>query len=187
VQLIDLPDLPALRSDFTPPAGMEQRQVCVLSSLQDPSPTASGCPRYRAEWFLQLSAEEAAQTPTAAPTATWTPFPTIEGQPPRGPLSPVAVQMEPGIWSLGVLPMTEERLTTLRPVLDGMNSARPSNTPVPVDPAYCEVPQDQADIPDISFQLFIAPPADVADAIRARNWRLPTACRLCRACRARRR
>src|SRR5690606_8133529 len=34
-----------LRADFTPPPGVESRQVCVLSSLADPAPAEGGCPR----------------------------------------------------------------------------------------------------------------------------------------------
>lgn len=172
VKLIDLPGLPPLRTDFMPPAGMEQRQVCVLSSLRDPIPTTGGCPRYRAEWFAVLSPEQIAQTPSVGPTLTWTPRPTVEGQPAPGSLLPVSVLVEPGIWSLGVLPVNEERLNTLRPLLDTMIASRPPNSPALAPPRYCEVPQEYADIPEISYQLFIAAPPDPADAIRARNWAL---------------
>ncbi|HLV43738.1 MAG TPA: PBP1A family penicillin-binding protein, partial [Aggregatilineales bacterium] len=67
-----------LRADFTPPPGVESRQVCVLSSLADPAPAEGGCPRQRAEWFL-VGGLDPSIPPTQVPTPT--PVPTLAPQP----------------------------------------------------------------------------------------------------------
>jgi hypothetical protein len=81
-----------------------------------------------------------------------------------------SIEIEPGIWAIGVLPIDEARRATLAPVLQAMAAGRPPDTPVPSMPPYCEVPQEVADTPEASFQLFIGAPPNPADAIRARNW-----------------
>ncbi len=170
--LLEGPGLPALRADFAPPEHMEQRQICVLASLRDPAPADQGCARLRAEWFLQPTGEELLLTPTLAPTPTWTPLPTVEGQPAPGVLPLVRFEIEKGIWAVGVLPLDEPRLAALGPVLQALADARPPDSPAPSAPRYCEVPQERADAAGMTLQLFIAPPPDPADAIRARNWAL---------------
>ena len=168
--LLEGPGLPPLRSDFTPPSNLESRQVCVLSSLRDPAPADRGCPRLRAEWFRTGGIPGVEPTPTTAPTATWTPRPTVEGQPPPGPMPLARIEIEPGIWAIGVLPIDEARRPILAPILQAMAAGRPPDTPVPSMPPYCEVPQEVADTPEMSLLLFIAAPTNPADAIRARNW-----------------
>ena len=168
--LLEAPSLPPLRSDFTPPEGMEQREVCILSSLRDPAPLDQGCPHVRPEWFRQAEPEDLLLTPTTAPTATWTPIPPVEGEPPKPQMPYVRVQIEPGIWGIAVLPIDEPRAATLTPIMQALNDARPKETPTLNNPLYCEVPQDRADAQGMSLQIFIDPPADPALAIRARNW-----------------
>ncbi len=152
--------LPPLRVDFTPPSGLEQRSICVLSSLKDPAAAADGCPRTRPEWFLVHDAIFGAQ-PTDVPTPTATPIPAPDG---GEPLPPVMVEIEPGIWALGVLKLEGEYQQAISAGLPSIEGVTPS------PPLYCEVPQEHADLTVMMFQLFIAAPSDPADAVRARNW-----------------
>lgn len=168
--LIDLDGLPPLGSDFSPPQGLSQHDVCVLSSLRDPVAASGGCPRHRREWFIDPSSEDLLRTPTVAPTPTWTPFPTVEGQPPKPQVPYARIQIEPGIWAIGVLPVNEESASGVGRVINVVNTNRPETAPELRMPPYCEVPQPLADAADVVFQLFIDAPADPATAIRARNF-----------------
>ncbi len=162
-------DLPPLRSGFPQPVqGLEARQVCVLSALKDPWPAEQPCPRTRSEWFLVGPPPwgvEVTPSPTPLPTATPTPLPEGEEPPP-----PMRVPVEPGLVALGVLPLNEDLQTTLIEALSETWQNPPANTPAPIPPRYCEVPQEYADLDDISLQLFITAPHNAADLIRARNW-----------------
>lgn len=165
----------ALRTEFTPPnsgEGLEQKQVCILSTLRDPVTAADGCPRTRSEWFRILSPDEA--TPTPAPTQT--PIPTPEpGADPITPLPEMRREVEPGIWQLGVIPLDEEQQGELVTALVDVWAALPDSAPRPAAPIYCEVPQippegKEIDVNDISLQWFIQAPSNPIDAIFARNW-----------------
>ncbi len=161
--ILTRPDLPPLKSGFAPPPGLEQRPVCILSSLKDPAPAADGCPRTRLEWFptnplaVQLK-------PTDFPTPTLPP-PTnpTTGQ----PYPPTRSALSPGILVIGVQPLDDTLKQTYFPAPSG---PQPGVNLVPAQPIYCEVPAQYADLPGMSLQLFIAAPKDLADAVRARNW-----------------
>ncbi|GAB4475744.1 MAG: hypothetical protein Kow00124_17070 [Anaerolineae bacterium] len=178
--LLMKPGLPELRSPFQPPAGVIQQPVCVLSSLTDPQPAAEGCPETRQEWFLDsppIRYEAGQPLPPPAPTPTLepSPLPTAEdGQ----PLPLIREQIEPGLFVIGVLPLTEELQTQAGELLRAAYDSLPQGVPRPPAPRYCEIPQEQAgEVQDITFQIFIAAPPDSPDradddydAIRARDW-----------------
>ncbi len=169
-ELLSGPDLPPLRGNFAPPERMEERQVCVLSSLTDPAAAEEGCPRQRSEWFL-VGGEDPSIPPTEVPTATPvpTPIPT-PGEPPAEPLPPSRVLLEPGLYQIGVLKLDEERQARVLETLAEAWDALPDSAPQPLPPLYCEIAQEDVNAEDVSFQIFIAAPPDPIDAIRARNW-----------------
>jgi 1A family penicillin-binding protein len=165
--LIERSDLPSLRSDFVPPVGMEQRPVCVLSSLHDPQPAADGCPATRTEWFpvdglvANIGTDET--TPTAVPTPTATPFiDPNTGQ----PYPNVRSEMERGILVIGVVPVD----TTMQQTYFATTATPATGSPVPTPPLYCLVGPENANLPQLSLQLFITAPRDPIIAIWARNW-----------------
>ncbi len=167
--ILEGPDLPPLRSGFPQPVeGLEARQVCVLSELKDPWPLEEGCPRARSEWFLigpPPLGVTVTPSPTPLPTATPTPLPEGKEPPP-----PVRVPLEPGLVALGVLPLDEDLQEMMAEALADTWEALPQGTPTPLPLRYCEVPQEFADVGNISYQLFITAPRDAVDLIRARNW-----------------
>lgn len=169
--LLERPDLPPLRSGFTPPSGLQARQVCVLASLQEPQVASGGCPRTRSEWFMVGGSGEGAEPPTPTPTLIPTPLATLApGEEPVGPQLPVRVELEPGLVQLGVLPLSAEQQATVMAAMAPLIESLPGNAPQPLPPIYCEVPPTDADLKDISFQIFVTAPRDPVDAIRARNW-----------------
>jgi 1A family penicillin-binding protein len=168
---LEAPGLPPLRSEFTPPTGLEQRPVCVLSSLTDPAPAEAGCPRTRLEWFpvSGTTLTIGAGTPMPEPTPTLAPTPTLTGEDGQ-PLPPIQVQIESGLWVLGVIPLDPSMQQTVLQTL--------AATPLPPEaggltadpPRYCEVPPEAADLAQLSLQIFIEAPSNPVDAVRARNW-----------------
>lgn len=159
-----------LGSDFVPPEGMEQRRVCVLSSLRDPQAAEGGCPRTQLEWFL-IGNVSVGSRPTDVPTPTASPIPTVVDEE-GNPLPPVREEIEAGLWVVGVLPLDEERLQAMEETLTQIANSRPDGAPRPATPLYCEVPPENAQLEGIARQIFIAAPRDPVDAIRARNWAL---------------
>lgn len=180
-----VPDEPLpLRSDFPPPPGMEQRQVCHILGWKDPRLAEEGCSRTRLEWFiLREPGEEApTSTPTDQPTPTPEPtFPPLPGDPPPLPgpgeeggppdvplVEPQFVELEPGIMAMTIVRLPEEIRGAL--LIAPVSDALPEGTPRPDAPIYCEVRQPYPASEQVATQLFIAAPADPIDAIRARNW-----------------
>lgn len=160
--LVERADLPPLGSDFALPEGMEQRPVCLLSSLKDPQPAADGCPGTRTEWFPTGSLVKELK-PTDVPTPTATPFIDPDtGQ----PYPAVRSEMERGIWIIGVVPLD----AGLQEVHFAVTPEPGAKEPVPAAPLYCIVGPDNADLPVISLQLFIAAPGNPTIATWARNW-----------------
>lgn len=161
--LVERGDLPALRSDFVPPEGVEQRPVCLLSMLKDPQPAESGCPGTRTEWFPIGSLVKELK-PTDVPTPTITAFINPDtGQ----PYAATRSEMERGILIIGVVP--------LDPVLQQTHfiaAATPPATgqPAPAAPLYCLVGPENADLTVMSLQMFIAAPRNPTIAVWARNW-----------------
>jgi 1A family penicillin-binding protein len=154
------PDLPPLKTGFSPPPDLEQRPVCVLASLKDPQPAADGCPRTRNEWF-PVGGASISLKPTNVPTPTVPPA----TNPANGQPYPVTRQeISPGIIAVGVQPLDDVLKQTYYPVPTGAGPL------MPLAPPYCEIPPQNADLPSLSLQLFIAAPKDPQDAIRARNW-----------------
>jgi hypothetical protein len=135
---------------FTPPPGVEQRQVCVLSSLEDPVDASVGCQERRWEWFMvDVSGAD------AAPTSP----PTLPDDVPRA-----QVEIEPGIWQLAVTPLDGGAAEALRP-------QPAANMPQEPLPRYCLIPQEAIEPEsDVLFQWFISPPRFPDDAARARDW-----------------
>lgn len=168
--LLEAPGLPPLRSDFVRPDRLEERPVCVLSSLRDPAAAEEGCPRQRPEWFLVGGLDPSIPpTPIPTPTPVPTPIPTPDEEPP-GPLPPVRAMLEPGLFQIGVLALDEERQATVVETLADAWRSLPASAPAPSPPLYCEMLQEEAALEGVSFQVFIAAPPDPIDAIRARNW-----------------
>ncbi len=169
--LLERPGLPELRADFTPPSGLEERPICVLSTLHDPLPAEQGCSRTRLEWF-RVGESDLGPKPTDVPTATPEPTPTppeaAEGEEPVA-LPPTRLQIEPGLWVLSVLPLDEELGQMVEVSLEGAESL-PEGAPQPNPPHYCELSEVTQEMENLSLQIFIAAPTDRVDAIRARNW-----------------
>ncbi|MCC6905666.1 MAG: transglycosylase domain-containing protein, partial [Anaerolineae bacterium] len=178
--LLEAPGLPPLRSDFAPPPDVAQRPVCVLSDWRDPRAAEEGCTRTRNEWFVVLRPEEVTEmpaTPTVPPTETVAPtFPplpeelllTPEGFPTEVPtLEPQRVEIEPGLWALTVMRLPDEARQVLAAAAE--STTRP-DVPGALPPVYCEMTHPYPASDTVAVQLFIAPPADPVDALRARNW-----------------
>jgi membrane peptidoglycan carboxypeptidase len=164
---------PSASPPFQPPAeGLQQKPVCVLSSLRDPQAAADGCPRTRLEWFLVGDAPQVpdvivGESPTDVPTIT--PLPTFigeDGQPRT--LPPARVEIEASLFMLAVQALDEEAQAKLIEALG--EPSVPQGVPRPNRPKYCTIPPDKTDSPSLSLQIFIAAPPDPVDAIRARNW-----------------
>ncbi|MGF1504938.1 MAG: transglycosylase domain-containing protein [Anaerolineae bacterium] len=164
--LLEAPGLPPLREGFAQPAGLEQRPVCVLSSLSDPQLAEEGCPRTRPEWFLALDPIEELERPTPTPVPTSVDPETGE----QVDLPAVRTLLEPGLLAIGVLPMDDEQRAAVE--ADLRERIDLADVPAPSAPAYCEVAQAslRAAFEAVSLQVFIAAPTDPTDAIRARNW-----------------
>ncbi|MBN1429747.1 MAG: PBP1A family penicillin-binding protein [Anaerolineae bacterium] len=162
-EIIEDSRLPPLRSDFTPPDGMEQRPICLLSSLHDPQPAADGCPATGVEWFPTDSLVSSIE-PTEVPTPTATPFLNPE----TGEPYPVLTSnLERGIKIIGVVSLDPGMQETYFPA----SLATPGAwSPVPAVPLYCMVSPENADLPQLSLQLFIEAPRDPTIAVWARNW-----------------
>lgn len=172
--LLQEPNTPALRDWYSPPADMEERPICRLSSLTDPTPAEEGCSSTQNEWFRILTEEDLAAlddtevTETPRPTPT---FPPLEpdddddGDIQREPAQ--QVELEPGIFVLSVLPLDDEARAAVSEILQIDNSENDDALVLP--PRYCEV--TQAYEPGaVQNQIFIAAPERIDDAIRARNW-----------------
>jgi hypothetical protein len=163
--LLERPDLPPLRSELTPPADLERRPVCILSSLRDPQPAQDGCPRTRTEWFPIGNAPLSTK-----PTDVLTPTVAIPINPTTGaPYPSTRQEISAGVSVIGVLPIAaltpEDQLAFFPlPTTSGVKDV------APFGPIYCQVPPQDADVPGLSLQLFIAAPRDPEDAIRARSW-----------------
>jgi hypothetical protein len=162
--------LPPLRSGFAVPQGLEERPVCVLSSLRDPRLADEGCPLERDEWFRVGTSEwDPEPTPTAAPTPSPTPDEGAEENEDELP-PPLHEEISPGVWQISVLAMNEDQQAALVETLADIWDALPDDLPTPATPKYCEVSADFEDIEGAALQLFITAPGDEGDAIRARNW-----------------
>ena len=142
-----------------PPAGMSRREICRLSSLQDP---ASECPSTSVEWFLdsppavpQPDGSLAAPPPSPVPPAT-----------PEDPAAPLATEVSYGVWVATVLPIPPELQAALAPPA--------TDEPAMPPPRYCIAPAGWKDRPEaapFAQQLwFIEPPPVRDDEIRARQW-----------------
>jgi 1A family penicillin-binding protein len=153
--VIARPDLP-LGSDFPRPVELEKRPVCSLFSLHDPQIGSNGCPRYRNEWFPTVEIRRNPQ-PAPMPTATA----TASVDPVTGTRLPAArLQIEKGIWAMGVVPISQEmRQAYFASLPDGA-----------ISPLYCAIPPDATNMAGVSTQIFIAPPSDPAEALAARKW-----------------
>jgi membrane peptidoglycan carboxypeptidase len=166
--LLERPGLPPLRSAFTPPASLEQRQVCVISTLRDPVPAEEGCSQTRSEWFRTGDGGIEIK-PTDVPTPT--PAPTVEGD--EEPLPPMREEIERGLLRIGVFALSEgDQRDQQVEALAGVWEALPGSAPEPVPPPYCVIPQSATgiELEDVAFQVFIAAPRDPLTALYARNW-----------------
>jgi len=164
--LLAQPGMPPLRAEFQAPEGLVELPVCILSSLRDPAPAEQGCPRTRMEWFLSSPPLGAEFQPTPTPAAT----PTLPRDEAGNELPLVREQIEPGIFIVGVLPLDDEQKQAAAELIRTATGTLPQGLPQPPAPPYCEVPQEQADVEEMVFQVFIAAPRDLIDALRARDW-----------------
>jgi penicillin-binding protein 1C len=138
------------------PGGMSLRNVCVLSALREP---ALACPASRAEWFLdspagQFNGVDGLNYPPAT-------------QPPADQPPPGGVwlrEVEPDVYRVLVHPIPPE-------VSQAIQFSVEPGQPQPPPPIYCQVPVELAgSAPIAQEQLFLAPPPDPADAIRAEQF-----------------
>jgi len=137
--------------DRTPPQGLVQKRICLLSTLKDP---AAGCTLGAAEWFLASpplvpdSNGKLVAQGSVAPPATRAPS--------NGPL---LINVEPGIVQAAVQP------------LDPTIAARLVRTQAGITlppPLYCLVPQEvRAQVPSAVDQVFVQPPPFPDDAAHA--------------------
>jgi hypothetical protein len=154
--------LPPLKTGFNPPPDLEQRPVCILSSLKDPQSAADGCPRTRKEWF-PVGGSTISLKPTDIPTPT---VPPATNPATGAAYPPTRQEVSPGVFAIGVEPLDDTLKQTYYP------APAPVGKLIPLPPNYCEVPPQNADLPSLSLQLFIAAPKDPQDAVRARNFAL---------------
>ncbi|GAB4444550.1 MAG: hypothetical protein Kow00120_14280 [Anaerolineae bacterium] len=142
-----------------PPPGMSRREVCRLSSLEDP---ATACTQTSIEWFLdspvavpQPDGSLIAPQPSPTPAST-----------PDDPNAPLVTEVSYGVWVATVIPLPPELQAALAP--------QATQGPALPPPRYCIVPAGWKERPEVTpfvQQLwFIAPPPVREDEIRARQW-----------------
>jgi membrane peptidoglycan carboxypeptidase len=134
-----------------PPGGMAIREICDVRRLQDP---ATDCTRLR-EWFL----EGPAGIPDEQGNLI---YPQVQQQPQQQTSGGVQLkQVSPGVF----------QVLTYR-LNPGLAAAiQFTSNPPPPPPLYCQVPVELAGTATgAQEQLFIAPPPDPEDAIKAENY-----------------
>jgi penicillin-binding protein 1C len=142
------------------PSGLVRREVCAVSSLQDP---ATECPRTEIEWFLEgPAAVPNEQGELVAPQPTQ----TSPQQQPDGPNEPQITDVGDGIWVATVIEVPPEVQAAYVP--------EPTGNVSPPAPRYCIVPASWNERPEVQPNLkqlwFIEPPPEPEDATRARLW-----------------
>ncbi|HLU09286.1 MAG TPA: transglycosylase domain-containing protein [Oceanobacillus sp.] len=138
------------------PGGMSLRNICLISALREP---ALDCPATRAEWFLdspagQFNGVDGLNYPPATP-------PPADQPPASGPW---LREVEPDIYRVLVQPISPE-------IAQAIQFGVEPGQPQPPPPLYCQVPVELVgSAPTAQEQLFIAPPPDPADAVRAEQF-----------------
>jgi penicillin-binding protein 1C len=144
---------------LTPPTGLSRRQVCNISTLQDP---ATACTATTVEWFLDGPAlvPDGLGNMVEATTRLAPPLLTID----PGANGPQYTEVERGILQAVVRPLAPEVAQTILPVSTG-SPTRPA-------PKYCLVPNevDPGQVAGAQQLLFLALPADPTDAAYAEQW-----------------
>jgi membrane peptidoglycan carboxypeptidase len=131
-------------TEFVPPAGLEQRRLCALSSVTG---WANECQWQGSEWFLQ--ADPNAPIPTATP-----PVPLEQRQ-------VVWEKLEPGVWRMPAFYVTPDLQITST-----------ENPDLPTQ-QFCYFLQGQrmVDLPQNTFQqLFLQPPRNPESIQPAYQW-----------------
>lgn len=138
------------------PQGMSQRQMCDLSTLREP---ALDCPGRIMEWFL----DGPAGVPDGQGGLIYPPVtPPPPVQPPAS--GPWLIELEPDIYRVLVHPIPPD-------IASGIVFATAPGQPQPPPPLYCQVPVElAASAPAAREQVFIAPPPDPTDAVRAEHY-----------------
>lgn len=136
-----------LRSDeLTPPPGISRRQLCVLSSVIDPS---QDCQRGASEWVFD--------SPVLVPDANGNLAPSTDPRfnpTPQPSNGPVYEMLDPAVIRTIVQPIDPGYAAQL---VSNIRSVRGDVMP---PPRYCLVPQEvRAQTPNAQVLAFIAPPA----------------------------
>lgn len=136
------------------PSGLSMSSVCAIGGLRDP---ALDCGQSTNEWSFD--------TPPGSPDGSGGlnyPQPTQQQQPP--PSGPFLQLVAPSIYRVLVHPIPQD-------IAAGIQFAVDPGQPTPPSPLYCQIPVELAGSdPTAREQLFIAPPPDPADAVRAENY-----------------
>lgn len=139
-----------------PPGGISIQQLCAIPGLRDP---ATNCSQFTNEWMLD--------TPAGVPDGVGgmvypdqTPYPNNQQ-----PASGVWLrQVEPSLYQVLVHPIPPN---VGQGIVVSTSPGQPNYPP----PLYCQLPMELAGSdPAARDQLFIAPPADPADAARAEQY-----------------
>ncbi|MCA9973888.1 MAG: hypothetical protein KC425_26935, partial [Anaerolineales bacterium] len=127
-------------NEFVPPAGLEQRPLCALSSV---TAGAADCAPAGSEWLLSESL--APKTPAPAGLVAWE-------------------QLEPAVWRMPALPLPPLPLEIVNPEAD--DDAPPAQLfcHFAVETAVATLP------PDALPQLFLAPPRNPESLKAAHEW-----------------
>ena len=133
-------EMPA--TEFTPPAGLEQRQLCAIASV---TPGASECSVSGTEWFLQTPAT-AEPTPTPLPdTVVWE-------------------ALEPGVWRMAAVPLPPLPMEALETAVD-------PKAPPPQLFCHLARGADVTLLPpEAAPQLFLVPPRNPESLKAAHEW-----------------
>lgn len=138
------------------PAGMSLHRICSISALREP---AQECTASINEWFLDSTAARAdgqgnlQYAPAPQPT---------QDQPPAS--GPWLREVEPSIYRVLVNPIDPS-------IANVIQIAVPVGQQPPPPPLYCQVPVElTGSAPGAREQLFIAPPSDPGDAVRAEQY-----------------
>lgn len=141
--------------EIFPPAGVSQRQLCDLLTLQDP---ASGCSRFINEWML----DSPAGIPSGDGSMDYPPAQTQQQQPPAN--GSYVWEDSPGVYRTYVHPIAPDIAASIQFPVEPGRKAPPS-------PRYCRVPVEL--LPTTATareQVFIAPPPDPYDSAEAEEY-----------------
>lgn len=142
---------------LSPPPGMSRRQVCEISTLQDP---ASQCNATRVEWFLDGPALVPDANGNLAEGTQRLAQPLLTANPNGN--GPQLTEPEAGIYQAWVMPLPADLAGSIVPTLN-----QPDTPPAPA-PRYCLVPNEVLhQVAGAQALLFLEPPPDPSDAIYA--------------------